>query len=77
MQAMCFLLMRTTGLAYVGKGHQQHINAAPSLLRYADAVRGVCAPESSSLYMYSCKLIYLWKVDQMRVDLYSRLEVDL
>ena len=49
---------RTTGLADVGKGHQQtraynvdHINTAQI---DADVARGVCALESSSLSLFCC-----------------------
>ena len=49
---MCFLLMRTTGLAFVGKGHQQtYVDQCCSCRLSkidADAAREVCALESSS-----------------------------
>ena len=60
------MLMRTTGLAFVGKGRQQHINAAPSLLRYklnyADTVHGVCALESSSFVVVLCLITVIMSI---------------
>ena len=56
--AICFLLMRTTSLAYVGKVRQQahtiHVDQYVMLLlqlSVAHAARGVCALESSSYGM--------------------------
>ena len=48
LQAMCFLLMHTTRLAYVDKGRQQTNGYSCSSQIHADAVRGVCALENSS-----------------------------
>ena len=44
-QAMCFLLMRTTDIAYTGKGRQQHIHV------HVDQ----CCPCSSQIFAYAAR----------------------
>ena len=39
---MCFLLMRTTGLVGIGKGHRHHIPSC-TIMQLMQAVRRVCA----------------------------------
>ena len=56
LQAMCFVLMRTTGLVWVGKGHQQiHDDCAAAAAQCCNSQMQmqrtgytVCALESSS-----------------------------
>ena len=63
----CFLLLLTTGLMWVGNGHQQiHVSLAAACTPCCnsqidvDAVCGVCALESSSYvhgYVFCCRVM--------------------